>query len=168
MGGRWKWYALILLGIAAVPAVILPFVLDFSRPEFQSVDDVDPANVGQLEVRLFNLKAVVPPPAEGETTPDTVGPFVVRREDVATILGLLKGARKVDEMPTGPFLGQFAITLNTGRTQRIRVKFSGNPARPESLSVWFRIANRLDFEAKGTAREFVATIVKAEKKVATR
>src|SRR5437870_1614394 len=99
MAGRWKWYVLILLVIVAVPATVLPIVLDFSQPAFRSVDEVTPADVTRLEVRLFNLRAVFPQTQDGETVPDMVGPFDARPEDVAGLLGLLKGAKPVSEMP---------------------------------------------------------------------
>lgn len=168
MAGRGKWYALILLGIVAVPAVTVPFLLDLSRPEFTSVDDVDPGDVSRIDVRLFNLRSVVPPTADGEAAPDTVGPFDAEREDYPVLLGLLKGARKVTEMPPGPWLGQYEIRLTNGRTQRVRIKFSGNPAKPEALTVWFRIANSLEFQAAGTVKEFVSAVAAAERKAKPR
>src|SRR5437868_1373192 len=99
MAGRGKWYALILLLVVAVPVVVLTLVLDLSRPVFPSVDDVDPGDVERLEVRLFNVREALPPPPEGESYPDALGPFDARHEDVSVLLGLLQGAKPVDRMP---------------------------------------------------------------------
>src|SRR5262245_8543540 len=120
MAGRGKWYILILLAIVAVPATLIPFVLSRSRPELRSFDEVNPADVTRLEVRLFNLRAIVPASPDGETVPDTVGPFDARPDDIAPLLALLKGAKELPELPPGPWLGEYRLTLTTGRTQRVR------------------------------------------------
>ena len=176
MAGRLKWYALILLGIVAVPVAVIPYVLNRSRPAFRSFDDVTPADVARLEVRLFNLRAIVPATAEGETVPDTVGPFDAKPEDFGPLLTLLQGAKELQELPPGPFLGEYRLTLKSGRTQRVRVRFGGNPAKPEEFKVRFRVGadqfaedvSAPGFEATCTAREFVAAVAAAERRAAAR
>ena len=97
--------------------------------------------------------------------PDQVGPFDARAEDVIGLLGLLKGAKQVPEMPAGSYAAQFEVHLKTGKPQRIRVKFSvGTPGKPETFRVWYRIANGLEYEAACTAPELVAAVVAAERK----
>jgi len=176
MAGRLKWYALILLVIVAIPATVIPFVLSRSRPAFRSFDEMTPADIARLEVRLFNLKAIVPASAEGETVPDTVGPFEARPDDIGPLVALLQGAKELAEMPPGPWLGEYRLTLTSGRKQRVRVKFGGNPARPGEYKVWYRIgADQLvddekapGFEATCSARAFVAAVAAAERKAVGR
>jgi hypothetical protein len=174
MAGRLKWYILILLGIVAIPATVITLLLYRYRPEFHSIDELDPAAVAKLKIRLFNLRAILPPPGEGEpAVPDTIGPFEAQPDDVPSLVALLKGSKPLPEMPPGPFLAEYWFTFSNGREQRIRVKFSGSPAKPEAYRVLFRIgggqvAGEQDsapgFEAPCTAAAFVAAVAAAERK----
>lgn len=124
-----------LLGLLAI-ILTLPFLLMFGlfpllqgRP-FNSVAELDPAQIARLEVRLYNRTEL----DEG----DDVGPYIAAPQDYERLLQPLREVPTVPEFSgaTGPYLGEYRIVLKNGRKGTIYFYWVPTPGE-SALSVGF-------------------------------
>lgn len=107
------------LGITALillfPAIVIPWLVSaFREPAFQSIDEIDTANVRSMELFLLNR------PDGGPDIGGTRGLFVIPPSQYQRTLELLRNAEPLTtELPRGIWLGRLVITLNEGRTQTV-------------------------------------------------
>lgn len=150
------WVALFCL-VLLVPLTLVPTaLLLFSKPAFESVDELSPDKVTGIGVFILNR-------------PDG-GPDVGRRDDLFqvppadrdAVLGLLRGAQRVD-LTRGIWLGRMVVTLADGRRQAIllyRPESSVDKDKPGRLR--FKIGD-LQYEGP-PVDEFVRALVAIEAK----
>ncbi len=108
------WGGLLAL-VLLFPAIVIPLLVGaFREPAFQSIDEIDLAQVQSVEVFVLNR------PDGGADIGGTRGKFVVPPADVDAVLGLLRKAERVTAITSrGIYLGQILVTLSNGRNQTV-------------------------------------------------
>lgn len=106
-------------GIAALvllfPAIVIPLLVSsFGKPAFESIDDLDAANIQSLSILILER----PDGGPNIGMPNEL--FVIPKKDHEAALAPLRKAERVTaETSRGIWLGRIAVTLADGRTQRI-------------------------------------------------
>lgn len=128
-----KW----LIGLSALTLLVPVFMLFvvfpwLEEPAFQSVDEINPADVEVLRVQLLNHP-------QGK---DDVGPVDMNSDDFPVLLAALSRAEKVDKIPSSPLLGEYRVRLKDSRRGTIRLYWQKeNPNLPDSAVIWMKIGS---------------------------
>lgn len=101
------------LSVGSVVGVAFLFLTWVSTPLGLTVDQIDPAEVGELRVQLLNL------PDRHED----IGPVFVLAEDIDTLLAPLRNAEELPDKPGLPFLGEYQVRFTDGRRLTIRLRW---------------------------------------------
>ncbi|WP_149113922.1 hypothetical protein [Limnoglobus roseus] len=115
MRSRLPLWAGLLGLILLFPVIVIPLLVGaFREPAFQSVDEIDMAQVTAVEAFVLNR------PDGGPDIPGNKSKFAVPPGDFDAVLSLLRKADRVSA-PTsrGIYLGQIRVTLANGRSQTI-------------------------------------------------
>ena len=103
---------LVILGMIAVPTVMLVFVFPWlSQSAFQSVDEIDVAQVDTIRIQFLNH-----PNRKAD-----VDPVYLANEDFDTVLEPLRRAESVTVIPPSAHLGEYRIRFKDGRRGTIRL-----------------------------------------------
>lgn len=107
---------LLVLALLIVPVLLALVVFpSLSDLPFESVTQLDPAEVESLTVRLLNRTEL-----DGG---DDVGPYYAAPEDIARLLAPLRGVPEVAGFPDarGPWLGEYRVRTRAGSKGTIRL-----------------------------------------------
>lgn len=153
----WWPRALRFLGLVALlPVLAIAVVFPALRGQpFASADEIDPADLQWLSVRVFNR-------AELDGGEDVS--FQAARPDFAGLLAPLRGATAVDGFPgaIGPWLGEYRMRTRTGRPARVQMYWHRDPFGPPNTppTVRFKLGTNL-FQG-GSAAAVVAAVEAAK------
>ena len=135
-------------------AVLIPALR--TQP-FDSVAEIDPAEIKSLRVQLLNRKEL-----DGG---EDVGPYYADPADYPKLLEPLKGLPPVNGFAgaTGPWLGEYRVLLNNGRKATLKLYWHRPPTdRPDAPArVRLRLDERREFEG-GTAAAVIAAVAECE------
>jgi hypothetical protein len=122
MGRRIAVITFFLLFIPVVTAALVFPAL--SQGPFASADDIDPAKLKWLSVRLFNRTEL-----DGGVD---IGPYYAAADDYAGLLAPLRGAAPVDGFAEarGPWLGEYRMRTTDGRPATVRLYWHRRPQDP--------------------------------------
>ena len=133
---RYRVSAKWLLGLTAltllVPVLMLFVIFPWlAEQAFQSVEEINPAEVEVLRVQLLNHP-------QGK---DDVGPVEMSPDDFPKLLAAIGGAEKVNEIPAATWLGEYRVRFHDGRRGTIKLYWQKqNPSVPDSPAViWMKI-----------------------------
>lgn len=146
-----KWIVLIVLALMGIPVtlalVVFPMLSDLP---FESVHQLDPADVRSLSVRLLNRSEL-----DGG---DDVGPYFAAPEDYAALLAPLRHAPKVADFPDarGPWLGEYRVRTTSGRGGTIRLYWVRSPEDERALPAYEALYGGAAYRAATAARHLPA------------
>ncbi len=129
-----KW----LIGLTAL-TLLVPVLMVFvvfpwlSEQAFESVEEINPADVEVLRVQLLNHP-------QGK---EDVGPVEMNPDDFPKLLAAIGGAEKVNDIPAAPWLGEYRVRFKDNRKGTIRLYWQKlNPSQPQSPAIfWMRIGS---------------------------
>ncbi|MGL6094261.1 MAG: hypothetical protein ACRC7O_00485 [Fimbriiglobus sp.] len=119
--------AVITFFLMLVPVGTAAFVFPaLSQGPFASADDIDPAKLKWLSVRLFNRTDL-----DGGVD---IGPYYAAADDYAGLLAPLRGATPVNgfDDARGPWLGEYRMRTTEGRPATVRLYWHRGPQDPPS------------------------------------
>ena len=136
---RYKVSAKWLIGLSAL-TLLVPVLMIFvifpwlEEQAFQSVEEIDPAEVEVLRVQLLN---------HPQDQPD-VGPVNMNPDDFPKLFKAIAGAEKVIEIPAATWLGEYRVRFKDGRRGTIRLYWQRqNPSNSNSVPViWMKIGSQ--------------------------
>ena len=123
-----KRIALLVLALLALPVTLALVVFPMlSGLPFESVDQLDPAEVESLSVRLLNRTEL-----DGG---DDVWPYFAAPQDYAALLDPLRRLPEVADFPDarGPWLGEYRVRTKDGRKGTIRLYWVRSPEDERAL-----------------------------------
>ncbi len=133
---RYKVSAKWLIGLSALTLLVPIFMIFVVFPwlaeqAFQSVEEIDPAQVDVMRIQLLNHP-------RGR---EDVGPVEMHPDDFAKLLKAIGGAEKVDAIPAATWLGEFRVRYKDDRKGTIRLYWQKqNPSVPNSPAMfWLKI-----------------------------
>lgn len=132
-----------VLAFIAIPLMLLvvfPVVYTIAmatgKPVFNTVEELNLAEVDRFEVRMFNLKESFNP----NFVDDKIGPYVAKQEQYEKLITPLRSATAVDDLPVKAILGEYRIQMKDGRKQVIRLSFIAE--QDQQKQVAFKIGNQ--------------------------
>lgn len=149
---RFVWWGLILLLTLLFAAGLVTAALMVLKPAFESVDQLDPAQIRSMRAFILNR------PDGGPDVGDRKGGTEVRREDYEKVLAPLRHAERVNT-ERGVWLGQITVKLADGRGQTILLyRAQPDPRKPWVLR--FKVGQH-QYEA-GPVSDLVAALAASE------
>lgn len=135
-----KWLIGLSMLTLLVPVFMLFVVFPWlEEPAFQSVDEINPADVEVLRVQLFNHP-------QGK---DDVGPVEMSSDDFPILLAALSRAEKVDKIPPKTLFGEYRVRFKDSRRGTIRLYWQkANPNQADSAVIWI-VIGRNKYRAGG-------------------
>lgn len=108
----------ILLVMALVATIVVPLL---QEQPFDSVDELDAANIKSLRVYFLNRKEL--------DNGDDIGPYFAAEEDYAKLLAPLRNVPEVSEFQDarGVWLGEVRVRTKTGRKGTIKLYWVKTP-----------------------------------------
>jgi len=137
----------ILLVMALVATIVIPLL---QEQPFDSVDELDPANIKSLRVYFLNRKEL-----DGG---DDIGPYFAAEEDYAKLLAPLRNISEVEQFQDarGPWLGEYRVRTKTGRKGTIKLYWVKTPLDPPLASARLRFQIGPHKYEGGTAEAIIA------------
>jgi hypothetical protein len=149
--------ALVVFLLMLIPVLSAALIFPaFNSQAFNSVGEIDPAQIKWLTVRLYNR-------AELDGGGD-VGPYYASSEDYAKLLAPLESVPAVEEFvgARGPWLGEYRVMMTNGRRATIKLYWQRRPQDPPTAPVKLRFQVGDHRYEGGTAAEVTTVAVECE------